>query len=214
MPDAAPRDPELMLALAYAPADARVSLTLLLELDERLGAIVGEKNRPIAAIKLAWWREALERLDVAPPPPEPLLRGLAEQLLPMGITGGALATIAGGWDALIDDEDDEPVRLARHAAERGGTLFHIAASILGGAGRRDVDPAGQAWALATVPSALATGARAAARARFATLARSRWPRRLRALGIITALARDRLFHEEGGARYRAARALWLGISGW
>ena len=83
-------DPERALAIAYAPAEHRPALTALFALDERLAGIVAATTEPtIGLIRLAWWRESLEKLDREPPPAEPLLQALAS-LLPLGLTGVAL----------------------------------------------------------------------------------------------------------------------------
>jgi phytoene synthase len=80
----------------------------------------------LGAIRLAWWREALERLDANPPPPEPRLRAVAVELLPRGISGGELARLEDGWATLLDEEPDVERLLAR-----GALLFGLAARLLG-----------------------------------------------------------------------------------
>ena len=71
-------------------------------------------------MRLAWWREALQRLDTAPAPGEPVLRELAAAVLPLGVTGTALAlagtatlgsfTTFSTWlletERLVEDGDD------------------------------------------------------------------------------------------------------------
>jgi phytoene synthase len=214
MNDGAIHDPELALSLVHVPLARRAAIRLLWQLDERLGAIATAPNAPIAAIKLAWWREALERLDTAPPPAEPLLRAIADDLLPAGVSGAELAAIAGGWDALLDGDEDESAMLARHARERGAGLFVLAARLLGGAGAIDVAAAGEVWALASLSPPLRAPATAMARGYH--LPRRRWPRRLRAIGMLAALARDQVARGpvEAGSPRRIARALWHGLSGY
>ena len=52
--------------------------------------VVATSTQPaLGAIRLAWWRDALERLDQFPPPPEPRLQAVATELLPRGISGSA-----------------------------------------------------------------------------------------------------------------------------
>lgn len=80
----------------------------------------------MGAIRLAWWREALQRLDAGPPPPEPRLRAAASELLPRGLTGSALSELEGGWAALVGEEPDR-----EGATLRGEQLFHLAARLLG-----------------------------------------------------------------------------------
>ncbi|TVV71568.1 hypothetical protein [Sphingomonas solaris] len=216
MADDTLRDPELSLSLAYAPAARRPALAALWRLDERLAAIVVEPNRPITAIKLAWWREALERLDQAPPPPEPLLAALGEAVA-AGVSGARLAGLAAAWDVLIDDDaaEDEGARIVRHARERAAALFGTAADLLGGAGQVDVAVAGQSWSLATVPVPLAAGRREAAASVLSHVPPGYWPRRLRALGVLAVLGRERLHDPAGlpGSPRRIVRALWHAASG-
>lgn len=80
----------------------------------------------MGAIRLAWWREALERLDSSPPPPEPRLQAAANELLTRGVTGSALAELEAGWAALLEEEPDMAM-----VGERGARLFEMAAQLLG-----------------------------------------------------------------------------------
>ena len=92
-----------------------------------MGAVVAGTSQPaLGAIKLAWWRAALERLDEAPPPGEPRLVAAARDLLPHGIRGEELAGLEAGWAALLDEQ---PERAA--IARRGEVLFALAARLLG-----------------------------------------------------------------------------------
>lgn len=85
----------------------------------------------LAEIKLAWWREALARLDIAPPPPQPLLRELAAQVLPLGVPGGELAKLEDRWLAWLGGE--------AYAAADTRRLFELASRLLGpGRARRPV----------------------------------------------------------------------------
>ena len=80
----------------------------------------------LGAIRLAWWREALERLDTSPAPPEPRLQSAAAELLPRGVRGADLARLEDGWATLLDEEPD-PQRVAA----RGESLFAAGAKLLG-----------------------------------------------------------------------------------
>lgn len=107
--------------------------------------MVATSTQPaLAAIRLAWWREALERLDRDPPPPEPRLAAAGRDLLTRGIGGARLALLEDGWAALLDQGDQ-----SSRIAARGAILFGIAADLLGA---RDalLAEAGQVFALADV----------------------------------------------------------------
>ncbi len=108
-------------------------------LDLELAAIVaGTSEAMIGAIRLAWWREALEGLDAGTVPAQPLLQLLAAHVLPRGVTGADLAGLEDRWLGFIEG----------HAGSDDGRLFGLAARLLGGdaaLGRR----LGQAWAAGT-----------------------------------------------------------------
>ncbi len=144
----------------------------------------------ISRIRLAWWREALEKLDHAPPPPEPLLRDIAEHVIPTGITGAELAEMEQGWASLLSPDPLTDEELALHARARGGALFRLSARLLGGT-HPGVEPAGEAWALADLArrsgnqQEAASALAAAATREFGT----GWPSTLRPLGMLAVLAR-------------------------
>jgi phytoene synthase len=215
-------DPERALVLAYAPARSRPALGALWRLDERLGRIVATSREPmVAAISLAWWREALEALDHAPPPAEPLLQSIAETLLPYGVMGAELAAIEEGWAALLsgDPPDEEAIR--DHGRLRGRPLFGLAGRLLAGVERPETAIAGEGWALADLAVRLGDTAGAVfARARAAEclgeLDGYRWPVPLRPLGALAKLAyRDALFPHKRrqGAPARVSRMMLHRLTG-
>jgi len=182
-------DIERRLALAYVPADRRPSLETLWRLDVTLGQVVATgSDRMISRIRLAWWREALERLDRERPPAEPLLEAASALILPQGVTGAELAGLADGWEVLLEPVALEAKELHAYGAGRGGRLFSIGARLLGGEAD-GIAEAGARWALADLArrssrpeeaaAALAAGQRQAS---------VRWPRALRPLGMLAALA--------------------------
>lgn len=186
-------DPDRILALAYVPARRRAAVGALWRLDSALAAALAGGREPIIArIKLAWWREALERLDREPAPAEPVLREAAGHLLPL-LSGAELAEMELGWAVLPSAGILTAADLAAYARGRGGLLFRYSARLLG-AEVDGLEPAGEAWALVDLARHCATAedsdvALAAARER--RLPR-RWPKRLRPLGMLAALAeRDR-----------------------
>ena len=142
-------------------------------------------------MRLAWWREALEKIDRDPAPAEPLLRLLADTVLPRGVTGARLAAIEDGWAALIDGEPDADA-IARHGRERGRNLFAAGAAILAADAARLAE-AGEIWALVDLGyrhSDAQVRANALARANqlIASLPHKRWPKAARPLAALLALA--------------------------
>ena len=138
-----PRDRDLVRH--YWPVELRPAFDALFGIDDALFEVVTSSTQPaLGAIRLAWWREALERLDFSPPPPEPRLKAAAAELLPRGVTGALLARLEDGWAALLDEAPD-PERVA----EGGARLFDVGARLLGGHDGR-VDAAGRLYSIEKV----------------------------------------------------------------
>ena len=180
------------LAIAVAPPDRRPALTALFALDARLGSILQSTREPmVGQLRLTWWRDALERLDHAPPPAEPVLADVARLILPFGVSGAALAEMTTGWEALLTAPDlAEPDAMEAFARLRGGGLFAAAATILG---TQVPAVAGEGWALADLAGKLtvvdaANQAAWLARDRLAAAFTYRFARRARPLGVLALLA--------------------------
>jgi phytoene synthase len=208
-------DPERGLILAYAPASGRAALAALLKLDDALAAVLRTTREPaIGQIRLAWWREALAKLDTAPPPAEPVLQAVAAS----GLQGSALTPIVDGWEVLIEAERLEAAALRRFGEGRGA-LFAIAGAAMGAAGGDPLGAAGQGWALADLarhlgPEDEAAEARAMAGPLLDVAAKAQWSRNGRALGAMTHLARRDLAHEsETAPLSRISRLLWHRLTG-
>ncbi len=151
------------LVRLYWPLELRPAFDALFALDDAFAEIVATATQPaLGAIRLAWWREALERLDVSPPPPEPRLTAAASLLLTRGVSGALLAEIADGWARLFDEEGNTQAR-----GERGAALFAAGARLLG-SDDPQLAEAGRLYALAdNGRRGLAVmGERAAERLRF------------------------------------------------
>ncbi|HEU0310099.1 MAG TPA: hypothetical protein VFR36_02600 [Sphingomicrobium sp.] len=166
----------------YWPVELRPAFDALFGIDDALCDVVTSSTQPaLGAIRLAWWREALEKLDHSPPPPEPRLQAVAAELLPRGMTGAGLAELEDGWATLLDEEPD-----AERVGERGAKLFAIGARLVGTDDKR-LEPAGRLFAQEQVarrglmPMPLQFPAE-----ELRLLAGHRFPRQLRPL---TALAR-------------------------
>jgi phytoene synthase len=131
------------LVRLHWPVELRPAFDALFALDDAMAEAALTASQPaLGAIKLAWWREALERLDTAPPPAEPRLRAAAAELVPRGISGARLALLEDGWLTLIDETGD-PAKVEEH----GSRLFAIGADLLGQTGFT-LAVAGASWARA------------------------------------------------------------------
>lgn len=182
----------------------------LFALDTRLGSVLRTTREPmIGQIRLAWWAEELARLEVAPPAAQPELIAIATHLLPLGIRGEQLATMIDGWEALLASTALSDDDLDRFARARGGTLFQLAATVLG-AEDAQVAVAGEGWALADLSRNLSDAGivprvRQMALRRLDPAMACRWSRAGRPLGRLALTARLDL--EAVGPAMRAARLL-------
>jgi phytoene synthase len=212
-------DPERDLILTYAPAPGRAGLAALLALDDALAKLLRTTREPaLGQMRLAWWREALEKLDRVPAPAEPVLKALEADVLRHGVTGASLVPIVHGWEVLIEEEALDRAAMQRFGEGRGA-LFIAAGALLGSSG----DPlaeAGQGWALADLARNLeAEEERAIARdlaaPMLATATNARWSRQGRALGALAHLARLDLADapKAAGAPGRVGRLLWHRLTG-
>jgi phytoene synthase len=171
------------LILLHFPRAAQSAVAALWAIDEAMGAAIAGASQPaLAGIKLAWWREALARLDTDPPPHEPRLRAVADTLLPLGISGHDVAAIEQGWAALIQERQDPEV-----VARRGHSLFAIEARLVGST----IDLPDAAGALFALTDAMRRGIADCSAARDAALASLRrycTPVRLRPVTLAARLA--------------------------
>ena len=114
------------LVRLYWPVDLRPAFDALFGIDDAMAEVVASSSQPaLGAIRLAWWREALERLDANPAPPEPRLQAVAKELLPRGISGADLADLEPGWRTLLDEWPEQAL-----ISQRGETLFELGAYLL------------------------------------------------------------------------------------
>jgi phytoene synthase len=184
-------DADRALALTYVPTRKRAAIEALWRLDAALGQVLAGGREPlISQIKLAWWRDSLERLDSVKAPSEPVLQALAQHLLPTGVSGAALSELEQGWTRLLSPDPLTEEELAGYAAARGGLLFRLSGIVLGLEASAEMIRAGEGWALADLARhsnpADAKAAFEVATGRLAVPAR--WPSRLRPLGMLAALA--------------------------
>jgi 15-cis-phytoene synthase len=135
--------------LSSLPPRLQPAFAALWAVDLAMADVVASSSDPaLGAIRLAWWREALQRLDQVEPPAEPRLQAVADHLLPRGISGAELAKLEDCWAALL-----EPFPWTVLAAElvrvRGRILFGIGASLLDQEST-GAEEAGAVWSLVDV----------------------------------------------------------------
>jgi len=185
------------LVRLYWPVELRPAFDALFAIDDVMAEVVASSTQPaLGAIRLAWWREALERLDANSPPPEPRLQAVARELLPRGVSRTSLAGIQEGWSALLDEVPDPEI-----VAGRGTGLFAAGACLLRATAPRLLE-AGSLFAFAD-----------AKRRGLGTFAYSEWPmlfaRPLRPLTGLAALAARDLRREDVEPEATPGRALVL-----
>lgn len=211
-------DPERALAMTYAAPAHRPALAALWRLDDRLADILRTTREPmVGQMRLTWWHAALAALDESPPPAEPVLQALADEVLAL-VSGGRLAAWVEGWEALLEPTLDDAA-MRSFATHRGGGVFTAMASV---AGVNDpaVALAGEGWALVDLARHLqapdaAARARHMAAERLAATAAFRWPAPARMLGAVAQSARLDLVSQprRRGHPARATRLLWHRVSG-
>lgn len=146
-----PAEPDLTppqrMAIAYARRDLRQGLSILLEFDNRLLAIAAKGHEPVLKqLRLAWWREQLEKTDAAPRGEPLLARITANRELP-GLLA-ALQKLIEAFEHIIaadGDRDSPALKQAitlRSAAVFGSYACWVRAPVE--AGR--VHLAGERWA--------------------------------------------------------------------
>ena len=129
------------------PTGVRPAFKALWDLDLAFADVIATSTDPnLGAIRLAWWRERLEDLDLGKEvPAEPRLQAVANDLLSRGIAGSELSKLEDAWVPLLQplpwgDEQVGGLKL------RGRMLFGTGALLLG-ATPTDAETAGELWSL-------------------------------------------------------------------
>lgn len=146
-------DPERWLAVNYAKREARAGLAALFALDITLGGIVAStKEMMIGAMRLAWWREAIEQLGKGErAPDEPVLQALFEHGYGQSAAKAAdLSLMTDGWLSLLEVEEQDDYSLTGYARHRGGRLFTQAGQLMSeqSSNKEILQLHGEGWALA------------------------------------------------------------------
>lgn len=170
------------LVRLYWPVELRPAFDALFAIDDAMGDVVANATEPaLAAIKLAWWRERLQELDQGKVPAEPRLQAAADELLTRSISGASLAELEDGWATVLEAEPD-----IERVGDRGAKLFAMASSLLGVSDPK-ITTAGRLFAQEAVRRRGLMSVHWPMDELYA-LARHRFPRRLRPLTALAALA--------------------------
>ncbi len=128
------------------PTRNRAALAALFAIDAAMSDVVRASSEPmIGQIRLAWWRERLEELELGAVPPEPRLHAIATDLVPRGISGRDVAAFEGGWLKLFTPFPWD-VSVVEAIWFRGRLLFGLAAKLLSRTDDR-IEAAGGLWAV-------------------------------------------------------------------
>ena len=208
---------EVELALAYARQHDRPMMKSVFELDRRLAGVVATSSETmIGQMRLAWWRDLLEKPVSARPSGEPLIRRLGDT---WGESAREFCPLVDGWEALLVADALDKETLRKFCEGRAEAWAAIARALeLPGTDQRRAYNAGYRWALADLAAHLSDEGE---RSMALDLAKGLEPaaplhRRLRPLAILSGLAKRSL--AMGGVpllegRTAALLALRIGISG-
>lgn len=177
------------LALSYAPARSRSLFLGFFALDSRLAAIIRQGREPILAqMRLAWWRETLEKKPDARPSGEPLLEVLAE----WRGEEQALVELTEGWEILLAEPPLPEQQILRFGQARGSAVAALARLSGEPAHAEPAARAGLLWAMADLASGVTEPSEkevALSIVRRAAEEPARLPRALRPLAVLAGLAR-------------------------
>ncbi|WP_324075757.1 MAG: hypothetical protein RSE14_02975 [Erythrobacter sp.] len=185
--------PEAELALAWSGPKVRAPLSTALQLDRRLARIVSRTTEPmLGQMRLAWWREALNRPSVERPQGDVVLDAIGRD---WAGREAALAAMVDAWEVLITAERLENVKIAEFSAGRSAFFLALDPDLPAAAVPR-VATAGIRWATADAACAVTDESERAALVATGLAAGSAGPQRLpaslRGIAVLDALARRSL----------------------
>lgn len=152
-------DPDRAIATLFAPSEARDDLFALFALNGELARIADQVTEPgLGAIRLQWWREALERAEGGDATGHPVADAFGSVLARRGLSR---ERIAGLIDARSFDVGETVMpddrTLKAYLFDTTGGLFALAAEIVGAEGENQgviAQAAGQAYGLVRVMRSL------------------------------------------------------------
>jgi len=204
------------LALAYAPAKARLQTLALFALDTRLAGLLRNSSEPmLAQLRLSWWRETLTRDENEWPEGEPLLAALRS----WNGQHRSLSALVDGWEALTGTAPLPPGALREMAEGRAASFAALARSLALEQEAEAASHLGRQWAAADLAMRLGHSQERATATALVAEGKDRRPRisrSLRPLLVLHGLAHRRLEKgDEAAALSPAAmlKAMRLGFLG-
>jgi phytoene synthase len=135
-------DPDRAIAALFAPRESRADLLALIAFNVELARIAEQVSEPdLGAIRLQWWREAVERAGDGEPTGQPVADALGEALRRRKLSRQRI-------DAMIDARAfdlgtgimSDKAALETYLRDTAGSLFALSAECLG-ASRSSIEPA-------------------------------------------------------------------------
>lgn len=203
----------MQLALAYAPSRAKLPTLALLALDQRLAGLLRHSREPMMAqIRLAWWRETLDRDASEWPEGEPLLAALRS----WNGKHRALVGLVNGWEALTGEAPLAPSALEEMVDGRAAAFAGLAVA-LDREGEAEVSRIlGRRWALADLSTKLNHPGESVVVRRLAQAEEGRLgrvSRTLRPLAVLEGLARESMTNGGQGSARTVLKAMRIGLLG-
>lgn len=199
---------DIRLALAHTPASVRPALATLFALDQRLARIVGQTTEPmLGQMRLAWWREALEKPPETRPSGDAVLDAIGRYW--RGREAG-LSTLVDGWEHLLVGDEIDDNSIIKFAEGRAAPFSYFLPNSDVTEPYQRVNLRAQIWACADAASKVASGEE---RMRIIAIGKGlnplpgRLPKDLKGLDILYALGRRSL--ENGGRPLMEGRAAAL-----
>lgn len=211
-----PLPPEQQLALTYSPQHRRPVLGAFFALDRRLARIVANTTEPLLGqMRLAWWRDMLGKRIDDRPKGDPVLDqigrhwcGLEQDLL----------HLVDAWEVMVTQETLGSDQIETFGNGRSAPLICLFGQP-SGSGEERICVAAWRWALADAACGVSDPQERGLLVKAGlsrSLAGGRWPRHLRGLALLDALATrglrrgGRPLMEGRGAALVALRAGLLG----
>lgn len=152
-------DPDRAIAALFAPASARDDLLALYALNSELARIAEQVSEPsLGAIRLQWWRDALERAETGEATGHPVADAFGAVLARRNLSRERIAGLIDARSFDIGETVMPDTRtLDAYLFDTTGGLFALAAEIAGAEGENQgliAQAAGQAYGLVRVMRSL------------------------------------------------------------